>query len=195
MTYNGLTSADRRHQNSSFPHPRIFHRQTKLHFLPAATSPEAKVLMLGWIVLYTQTQRDIICTHNTQLSHSAQQVNVLSTFPKDSAWWWLFHSFSSLTLKALCSSYLLSAVTILYLCHCLAFPFPFLTHLLPTGYRRLTFPKLSVDTFLRDRRSKKLPPKQHWQQTETWDLSAGNCLNLWESPSVCNYKLSSETLP
>lgn len=99
----------------------------------------------------------------------------------------------SLTLKALCSSYLLSAVSILDLCHCLAFPFPFLTHLLPTGYRRLTFPKLSVDTFLRERRSKKAPSKT----AITAGRNLGSYLVLvtvWISGSLLQFVITSWAL-
>lgn len=62
VMYNGLTSADRRHQ-LFLPSPQHFPQTQKAPFLPAATSPEAKVLILGLIILYIQTHRDIIYIH------------------------------------------------------------------------------------------------------------------------------------
>lgn len=189
--YNGLTSADWRHQHS-LPSPQHFPQTQKAPLLPAATSPGAKVLVLGLIILYTQTHRDIMCLY-TKLSHSAQ-VTALGTSPKDSAWWWLLHSLPSPTLKALCS---------LSCCQlspsCISVPvWHSLSHFLP-----IFCPLHTEDSPFQNFQS--IPPQRKVKEGSLQNsnhrqkpgilLSAGNCLDLWESPSVCNYKLSSETLP
>lgn len=75
--------------------------------------------------------------------------------------------------------------------HCLAFSFPILSHLLPTGYRKLTFPKLS-DRSLPQRKE----AKHSLQNSNRPGQKAGilPCVGNWIYGSLLQFVITSWAL-